>query len=184
MSMTVNRYKKAGVPLDQSVRTWMQTGDGIRIFRTLQESVIALMDHLLNQPDGAYAVINGYAHWVSPINDAIELIISPQVNDEFGLHFCLSNSENNVIYTRIEDVLSEKDAAFEYQKAIAAWLLSPNFSFLDHDLLDDMALINCLDETIKKTKVLSRSIKKVMHEASALDSLLRTYNAPDNNLSF
>lgn len=182
--MTVNRYKKAGVPLDQSIRTWMQTGDGIRIFRILQESGIALMDHLLNQPDGAYAVIHGYAHWVSPIDDAIELIISPQVIGECDLHFCLSNRENNTIYTRIEDVLPGKDAASEYQKAIDVWLLTPNFSFLDQDLLDDMALIYCLDETIKKTKVLSRSIKKVMREASALDSLIHTYNTPDNNLSF
>lgn len=171
--MTINRYKKANIPVHRSLRVYGGDMETINAFKAMQKTGLLVVDYLLNQPDGAYAVIHGFAHWVSPIYDELVLFSTPCGYESIEFSFKTQEANNNIVITTPWDVdgLDAKTSK-AHQNAMEVWLESPVYCFADQDFLDRIALTDYDDDVIQETQVLSLSVKNAIHESAALGGLI------------
>lgn len=152
----INRYKKANVPLDTVLRGYY-AGEMESLVTVLQKVSLLVAEKLLNQPDGAYAVIYGHAHWVSPVGSLLRILSSPELNGETGLMDYLETRNAFPIWTvgslDIADVQ-------EYIEEMKKWPEEPTFYFIDQDYLDKCALEDQGNDVIQETLSLIQAVKE------------------------
>lgn len=173
---SINRYRKAGIKLDDQLRIYNLEYEEQSAFEEMQKTGFLVADKLLSQPDGAYAVINGVSHWVSPIGNQLSLIMSADIEIDDGAVFF----DDAMIMTVWElDPSSVKDI-LNYQKDMENWLASPTYHFANQDELDEAALQNQSAEMIEYTREFIQSVK----QSCALDQSITATKNEQQGIGF
>lgn len=142
-------------------------------------------DQLLNQPDGAYAIINGYAHWVLPLNGVMELFSTSDIDEDTGhLAVDFEYIRDNNVYTSFDCSFSTASWLLDYQKEMEKWLASPSYHFLDQDSLDSLATNHYIDEVVDETKAFCQAVKQSIHEFGVMDAIIHSDDKPTSDLAF
>lgn len=137
-------------------------------YTALRETGLKVAEKLLDQPDGAYAIIYDYAHWVSPIGNKLELIYSPDLDLETGVlhidrgYFDEMRSYLSFDYDPYSLENDTNETLIKYEKAMQEWLTSPVYRFFDQDILDKVSLTGCIDEIVTETQTMIQSLKENM----------------------
>lgn len=177
----VNRYKKAGVPLNMALRAYSTITEVQDAFVAMQKAGQQVAEQLLNQSDGAYTIIYGLAHWVSPIGKQLELVVTQHVNSETHKITIDMNNLRKYVTDTVWDI---EDISIEmlngYSQAMKSWLASPTYYFADQDMLDKAALAQCLDTVVEETKAMSQAIK----ESLALENHIIQDNKAQSAMQF
>lgn len=172
-----NRYKKANLSLDTEIVYDYddKLDDAVEI---LQKTGFLVAEKLLEQPDGAYAVIHEHAHWVSPSGSKLKLFSTPDIDLDSGK---LTYPDKLEVFMLWLVGSLGLDAVNRYDKAMREWLENPVFEFIDQDYLDEAVLEDQDDyRVIKETKVLIQMVK----ETQILDQQIQDTDATLESIKF
>lgn len=161
----MNRYKKAGFTLNTQLRSYSTMEGDQALFENMQKVGFKVAEKLLDQPDGAYAVIYGVVHWVSPIGKELELFSSPNITIDDGDELF---DNDTTILTAWELDVSDSSELPVYTKEMLGWLKNPVYCYADQDMFDEAALLSQPEEIAEYTREIIVSIK----ERQALDGVI------------
>lgn len=153
----MNRYKKAGFTLNTQMRSYSTMEDDQALFENMQKAGLKVAEKLLEQPDGAYAVIYGVVHWVSPIGKEMELFSSPDITIDDGE---VLFDDDTTILTVWELDVSDSSELPVYTKEMLDWLKNPVYCHADQDMFDEAALLRQPEEIAEHTREIIASLKE------------------------